>query len=109
MDAPPAIFTQAQAEFAAIMKANGLVQIRTEYHAAAFGSAFAEYRGATGALRLVWDGKDAVLLAEVLVDGQWTDVESLVAGRAMPIDRDQSNDRIARILQAATAALSGRR
>ena len=109
MGAPPAVFTKAQAEFAALMKATGPVQVLTEYHETAFGSAFAEYRGAGGALRLVWDGKDAVLFAEVLVDGQWIDVESLVAGRVMPIDRDQSGDRIARILQAATAALSRRR
>ena len=106
MTAPPPVFAKAQAELAPLIKANGLVQVRTECHEQAFGSAFAEYRGAGVALRLVWDGKEAMLFAEVLVDGRWNDVETLEQGRPPAVDRDHSDRRIARILQAATTVLS---
>jgi hypothetical protein len=102
------VFARVQVQLAGLIEANGLVQVRAEYHEAAFGSAFAEYRGAAGALRLVWDGKDAMLFAELLVDGRWIDVETLAAGRAPSVDHDQSDERIARIAKAVTAALSRR-
>jgi hypothetical protein len=104
--APPAVFLRAKARFAASLSSIGLTQVHEEFQPEAFGSAFAEYRGSRGALRLVWDGKDGALFAYVLLPGgQWTDVEYLQAGEAQPIDRDSSDQRIERVLEAALAAL----
>jgi len=108
MGSPPPEFAKAQVAFAALAEANGLAQIHAEYNGAAFGSACTEYRGGASGLRLVWDGKDAMLFAEVLVAGRWIDVETLAAGHPLPVDHDRSDQRITRVLEAATAALSGR-
>jgi hypothetical protein len=108
MGSPPQEFAKAQVAFAELAEANGLAQIHAEYNGAAFGSAYTEYRGGASGLRLVWDGKDAILVAEVLVAGRWVDVETLAAGHPLTVDHDRSDQRIARVLEAATVALSGR-
>lgn len=107
MSEPPAIFTRAKAALAPLVSTSGLVEVRSEYHEATFGSAYAEYVGAGRTLRLVWDGREGALFAEILVDGRWKDVESATSA-VPPFDRDRSDERIARLLQAANEALSSR-
>jgi hypothetical protein len=72
------------------------------YDEGAFGSAFAEFRGAKGLLRLVWDGKERALRAEIAREGDWIDVEQLAAGAEtpLPIDREQTDARVERLLRA---------
>jgi hypothetical protein len=106
MSSPPPVFAKAQVAFAEIAEAKGLAQVHDEYNEAAFGSAYTEHRGGASGLRLVWDGKDAMLFAEVLVAGRWEDVETIAAGRPLAVDHDQSDQRIARVLRAAGIAPS---
>jgi hypothetical protein len=105
MAAPPLVYVRARDELASRLHAVGLVRVCEEFHEEAFGSAFAEFRGERGALRLVWDGKDGVLVAYVLRGGRWIDVECLGPGKPPPIDRDRGDARIARVLAAALEAL----
>jgi hypothetical protein len=106
MGSPPPVFTKAQVAFAELARASGLAPTRTELADAPFGSSCIEFQGGARGVRLIWDGRDEMLFAETLVAGDWIDVETLLAGRAPPVDLDRGDRRIATVLEAATVALS---
>jgi len=76
----------------------------------AFGSALVEYRRLGDRLRLVWDGKEEALWAEIAVEDSetWVDVEAQGAKRPPRIDRERSSNRLERLRQAIEAAVSSR-
>jgi hypothetical protein len=64
----------------------------------AFGSVYVEYRRRGKWIRIIWDGKESVLLAHVspAQGNVWTDVEATPGGPPQPLDRGLNDERIDR-------------
>ena len=76
------------------------------YDHASFGSAYFEYRRRGGALRLVWDGKDAFLRADIQGDaGEW---HTVVEVDASAREDAASTAALGRFLHAVRACVRGR-
>jgi hypothetical protein len=80
-----------------------------------FGSSWAEYRRRGLRFRLVWDGKDGLLLAQVAdQDGQlrtseWQDLEQLVQGRIASADAARRPERVTYLSALTKQFLNGLR
>jgi hypothetical protein len=68
----------------------------------AFGSVYVEYRRRGKWIRIIWDGKEGVLLAHVSParDNVWSDVETPPGSPPNPFDRDLDDERIERLRNA---------
>jgi hypothetical protein len=75
----------------------------------AFGSAYVEYRRRGKWIRIIWDGKESVLLARVSAaqDNVWTDIETMPRSAPMPLDRDLDDNRIERLRGAIERIAQG--
>ncbi len=75
----------------------------------AFGSVYVEYRCREKWIRIIWDGKESVLLAHVspAQENVWTDVEAVPGSAPMPFDRDLDDDRIERLRDAIERIAKG--
>jgi hypothetical protein len=99
---PEHLFSQAVARLRPILERLGYILVLQRYDEAAFGSAYAEYRGERGLLRVVWDGRDQALWAETRETdhGDWWDAESAAGGDRPSIDRAQDEARLERLARA---------
>jgi hypothetical protein len=68
----------------------------------AFGSVYVEYRRRGKWIRLVWDGKESALLAQVspAQENAWNDVEGMPDSSPKPFDRALDEERIERLRDA---------
>jgi hypothetical protein len=75
----------------------------------AFGSVYVEYRRREKWIRIIWDGKECVLLAQVspAQENVWTDVESPPGSPPKPFDRDLDDARIERLRNAIELIAQG--
>lgn len=103
---PPPVFETAKGRLDEFLKDRGFAALPVVLSPGAFGSAHAEYRGKGGNIRLVWDGKESALWAEVGQDGNWQDLEAPVARSASSLNKDQGPDRAASLVGAAKALLA---
>jgi len=76
------------------------------------GTATAEYSGRGRRLRLVWEGReralwiDAARERDAQIVSRWTDIEWSLAGTALPVNCELSDDRIAELVLAAVEFLN---
>lgn len=75
----------------------------------AFGSVYVEYRRRGTWIRIIWDGKESVLLAHVspAQENVWTDVEHMPGSPPKPFDRDLDDERIERLRDAIERIAQG--
>ncbi len=68
----------------------------------AYGSVYVEYRRREKWIRIIWDGKESVLLAHVspAQENVWTDVETTPGSPPKPLDRNLDDERIERLRDA---------
>ena len=68
----------------------------------AFGSVYVEYRRRGKWIRIIWDGKESVLLVHVSPahENVWTDVENMSGNSPTPVDRNLDDERIERLRDA---------
>ena len=85
------------------------------YDHESFGSAYLEYARRGLRFRLVWDGRDSFLLAQVAeVDGdaqanEWVDLEVTVNGHVSAVPEAQRPGRVEHLRQVADEYLAARR
>lgn len=107
---PGHFFGHAVLRLRPTLEALGYRLVRQQYDDAAFGSAYAEYGHATPAIRLVWDGRDEALWADLRTTdcNEWLDVESVVSGRPPVLDQHRDDARLDRLATAIEALVKGR-
>ncbi len=99
-------FDRASDRLKPIVVAHGFRLASVERERGKQGHAFAEFYRREMRLRLVWEGRERVLWVEAArqsgsqVVSRWWDVEWSLAGEPLPLDRDTSDDRIARLADA---------
>ena len=72
-------------------------------------SVYVEYRRRGKWIRIIWDGKESVLLAHVspAQENVWTDVETTPGSSPKPVDRDLDDERIERLRDAIERIAEG--
>ena len=103
---PPHVFEAAKTSLDALLGRMGYAVLPVALAPEAFGSAHAEYRSSNRAVRLVWDGKESALWAEVDQDGHWLDVEALVSGGSLALCKEQGPERAAALVESVRALLA---
>jgi hypothetical protein len=105
----PPFHQRAFAELRATLEGLGFLLAVEHFDHYAFGSVYVEYRGRGKRIRLVWDGKESVLLAEVspAQEDVWTDVETTPRSPPKPFDRDLDDERIERLRDAIERVAEG--
>lgn len=97
------LFEAAREQLHPLLLSHGFRLGAVEYEA---GNAFAEYWRSGLRLRVVWEGTerslwiDAAPEAAGQVSGRWQDIEWQLAGERLPLDRDTTGARVARLLEA---------
>lgn len=105
----PTFHQRAFAELRPTLEALGFSVAVEHFDHHAFGSVYVEYRRRGKWIRLVWDGKESVLLAQVspAQENVWSDVEGTPSGPSKPLDRDLDDDRIERLRDAIERVAGG--
>jgi hypothetical protein len=100
---------RAIARLTPLLERVGFRFTRLEYDERAFGSAIAEYERHTHQLRLVWDGKEAALMADHrrAGSGRWIDVESAASGQPPRFDAAKDEARLERLAGAIEQVVAG--
>ena len=95
----PPFHQRAFAELRPTLEALGFSLAVEHFDHHAFGSVYVEYRRRVKWIRIIWDGKENVLLAQVspAEENVWTDVEAMPDSAGLPFDRDLDDDRIERL------------
>ena len=108
---PGHFFGRAVLRFGTALEPLGYRLVGQRYDEAAFGSAYAEYGRALPSVRLVWDGKDEALRADISTPegGGWVDVEAMASGRAPALERRRDDARLDTLAAAVQAAVKSRR
>jgi len=107
---PPALFEAARERLLPLVLAHGFRPAALEYEG---GHAFAEYWRSGVRLRLVWEGNEQALWVDsapeagAQVVGRWQDIEWQEAGERLPLDRDQTGERVERLVRAVERWLAG--
>jgi hypothetical protein len=98
----PPFHQRAFAELRPTLEALGFSLAVEHFDHHAFGSVYVEYRRRSECIRLIWDGKENILFAQVSAAEKnvWTDVETLPGSAPMSFDRDLDDDRIERLRDA---------
>jgi hypothetical protein len=104
---PSEPFTRASIYLGPLLEGWGFVPTAREYEDASEGRAVAEYLRGGVALRLVWEGgEDRALWLETArstggsIISRWTDIEWIVAGRRLELDRATDDARLQRLASA---------
>jgi hypothetical protein len=100
---PPNHFlTPATTRLGPLLERLGYRAVGVRYDEAAFGSALAEYSDERSRIRIIWDGRDSALSAELrpASASRWVDVESGLQGRPASLDPGRDDDRIERLARA---------
>jgi len=105
----PAFHQRAFAELRPTLEGLGFSLAVEHFDHHAFGSVYVEYRRRGKWIRLVWDGKESVLLAQVspAQENMWSDVEGTPGEPPKPFDRDLDGERIERLRDAIERAAEG--
>jgi hypothetical protein len=98
----PLFHQRAFAELRLTLEALGFSLAVEHFDHHAFGSVYVEYRQRGKWIRIIWNGKESVLLAHVSPadENVWADVETMPGGAPMPFDRALDDDRIERLRDA---------
>jgi hypothetical protein len=111
MSVPGEPFSRASLFLGPVLEGFGFQVIAREYQDGIEASAYAEYSRGPLRLRLVWEGTERALWVETgLASGgsmitRWQDIEWIVAGEPLPLDRAVDDDRLDRLGQAVVAYL----
>jgi hypothetical protein len=102
-------FERARALLEPILSELGFVLAEEHYHQHAFGSAYAVYRRAETELRLVWDGKEGALAADVAISrnpSKYIDIESPNGAGKRIAGTEQTDARIERLAKVIRTAFA---
>jgi hypothetical protein len=93
---------RAFAELRPILEDLGFALAVEHFDHHAFGSVYVEYRRRGKWIRIIWDGKESALLAQVspAQENVWSDVEFTPGSPPKPFDRDLDDARIERLRDA---------
>jgi hypothetical protein len=105
----PLFHQRAFAELRATLEGLGFSLAVEHFDHHASGSVYVEYRQRGKWTRVVWDGKESVLLAHVSTaqEDAWTDVETTPGSPPKPFDRDLDDERIERLRDAIERVAKG--
>jgi hypothetical protein len=105
----PSFHQRAFAELRPTLECFGFSLAVEHFDHHAFGSVYVEYRRRGTWIRIIWDGKESVLLAHVspAQENVWTDVEDMRGSPPKPFDRDLDDERIERLRDAIERVAQG--
>ena len=112
MTVPGEPFSRASLFLGPVLEGFGFQVMAREYQDGMEASAFAEYGRGPLRLRLVWEGTERALWVEAgrasggSMISRWQDIEWIVAGEPLPLDRAVDEDRLDRLGQAVVAYLN---
>ncbi len=110
----PAPFELARQRLLPVLQAYGFRVFSLEYPDAESPHALAEFHRSELRLRLVWEGDVRAVWLEVArqvgseLVSRWQDIEWVVAGERLPLDRGHDDARVDRLLTALELFLSGK-
>ena len=105
----PSFHQRAFAELRQTLEGVGFSLAVEHFDHHAFESVYVEYRRRGKWIRIIWDGKESVLLAHVspAQENVWTDVETMPGSAPKPVDRDLDDERIERLRDAIERIAKG--